>query len=113
MDGEDDGPITLEAAVRIRLEQDLGEVLYGDLRAHLERDAVFVVAATLSLLECAVSVALDDVDSVRPWLESQELRKPSRGEREAWPAAPGRRWRAVVVRPFVLVQELAEPSTLH
>ena len=99
-------PIPLRQATRDRLEQITGEVLYGDLTAHLQRDAVFVVASGVELLDCAVAIAMDDVDAVEPWLADGSLRKPSQQERVAWPEATGKKWRAVVVQPFVLVQDL-------
>ena len=102
MEGE---PMIGEAAIRGKLEDSAGLVAFDDLRAHLERDAVFVVAATLSLVECGVRVAMDDVALVGRWLESQELRKPSHTERATWPEDPDRRWMALVVQPFVLVQD--------
>lgn len=80
-------------------------VMYSDLEAHLQRDAVFVVAPALPLIECAVAVAMDDVDVVRAWIDDGALRKPSRKERERWPSTEEQRWRAVVVQPFVLIQE--------
>ena len=93
------------AATRLRLEETSGMVMYSDLKAHLERDAVFVVAPALSLIECAVAVAMDDVDVVQGWIEGGALRKPSRKERERWPKDEEQRWRAVVVQPFVLIQQ--------
>ena len=50
---------------------------------------------------------LDDVDRVQGFIARGELRKPSREERRAWPEEPGRTWTAVVVQPFVLVQDAA------
>lgn len=97
--------MTLRAATRLRLEQTSGMVMYGDLRAHLERDAVFVVAQAVSLIDCAVAVAMDDVDVVQPWMEQGALRRPLRQELDAWPEAKEQRWRAVVVQPYVLIQE--------
>lgn len=97
--------IPREEAIRIKLEERIGPVFYSDLAAHLNRDALFVVAPSLSLLACATAVALDDVEQVTRWISSGELRKPSRGERDAWPLAEKRTWIAVVVQPFVLVQD--------
>ncbi len=102
-----DGAMTMQEAVRRRLEQTAGVVCYSDIATHLEHDAVFVVAGSLSLIDCALAVATDDLERVERWVASGELRKPSRAEREAWPGAEGRRWHSVVVRPFVLVQEEA------
>jgi hypothetical protein len=101
-----DGPIPtipLEDAYRIQLERSLGPVSYSDLRAHLERDSVFIVAPSLSLLDCAVAVAMDDVAKVKGFIDSGELRKPGKSERATW-AESGGTWTAVVVQPFVLVQ---------
>lgn len=98
-----DGPLSETEAYRMQLERSLGPVGYSDLRAHLDRDSVFVVAAALSLIDCGVAVAMDNVQLVKSWLDSGELRKPSKAERAAW-AANGGTWTAVVVQPFVLVQ---------
>lgn len=103
-----DRPMTLEEGIRTRLTEVLGSVLFADLQAHLARDAVFVVGPTLSLIECGVRVALDDVGAVEGWIASGELRKPSSDERVTWSAAAGRRWMALVVQPFVLVQDPAD-----
>ncbi len=84
----------------------VGPVHGSDLRAHLKRDAVVVVATTHSLVDCAVAVATDDADAVRAWLTSGVLRRPDDVERAAWPDDPSRRWNALVVQPFVLVQDV-------
>jgi len=97
--------ISVEAGIRSRLEATLGEIQFSDLRAHLERDAVFIVASALSLVDCGVCIAMDDATAVSAWIESGELRKPSSKERRQWPKAQTLAWRALVVQPFVLVQE--------
>lgn len=101
-----DGAMTFREAVRAKLEETAGPVFYSDIAAHLNRDAAFVVAKSVSLIECAVAVATDDVALVEVWVKRGELRKPSRAERDAWPGEAGRQWLAVVVQPFVLVQEV-------
>jgi hypothetical protein len=100
-----DEPMSLRAATRLRLEETAGVVMYDDLRTHLDRNAVFVVRRRVSLVECGVAVAMDDVDVVRQWIEKGHLRKPSRRELATWPEASERRWRAVVVQPYVLIQD--------
>lgn len=90
--------------LRDQLARSEGPVLYSDLRAHLTRDAVFVVASGVSLADCAVAIATDDVAQVKGLLESGMLRKPTAEERASWPETPERTWQAVVVQPYVLVQ---------
>ncbi len=103
-----EGNIPMAEAVRKNLERALGPVYFADFQAMLARDAVFVVAQTLTLVECGVAVALDDVERVQAWIASGELRKPSRAEREAWPRSAERQWMSLVVQPFVLLQEPAD-----
>lgn len=93
----------VERAERLRenLEQIMGPVAHSDLVAHLARDAVFIVAPALSLLDCGVAIAMDDVEQVKTWVDAGALRKPTLAEREAWPEGV---WHSVVVQPFVLVQ---------
>jgi hypothetical protein len=97
--------MSMPEALEGELKKRLGPVQYSDLRAHLERDGVFIVRADLDLVTCGVAVAMDDVDLVGAWLKEQKLRKPSLAERERWPQEEGRRWMAIVVQPFVLVQD--------
>lgn len=94
-------------ALRAKLQESAGPVLGSDLAAHLRRDAVLVVAPSAPLVECALAVACDEARVVAAWLTSGVLRRPETAEREAWPTDPDRRWMAVVVQPFVLVQALA------
>lgn len=98
-------PMSVPEAIRERLKSRLGPVQFSDVKAHLDRDAVFIVRADLDLVECGVAVATDDVDQVRRWIDAGQLRKPSAEERREWPTQDARRWMAVVVQPFVLVQE--------
>ncbi|MDQ3035620.1 MAG: DUF2288 domain-containing protein [Myxococcota bacterium] len=99
-----------ESAIRARLEASMGPVQYSDLAAHLKREALFVVAPALSIVTCGVAIATDDASSVERWIMREELRRPTAEEREAWAADAERRWTALVVQPFVLVQDLARAS---
>ncbi|MCU0693555.1 MAG: DUF2288 family protein [Polyangiaceae bacterium] len=97
--------MSLRKATRTRLEKTAGMVMYEDLRAHVQGRAVFVVSPSLSLIDCGVAVAMDDVEVVQAWIDEGLLRRPSRAEMAAWAEEQHRRWRAVVVQPFTLVQE--------
>lgn len=102
--GKDGGKDRDHDALREELERAVGPVLFSDLRAHLVRDAVFLVAPEASLAACALAIATDDVAEVKRLLTTGTLRKPTAEEREMWANSPGRRWDAVVVQPYVLVQ---------
>ncbi len=97
---------TLDEEALARLDATLGMVHGSDLGAHLKRDAVLLVADQLDLRTAAIAVAQDDAPRVAAWLGAGLLRRPTDAEREAWLAAPERRWLAVIVQPFVFIQDL-------
>lgn len=95
-------------ALRVRLEEELLECEWSVLATHHAREASFMVDPQLDLLDAAVAVASDDRDAVAGWLASGLLARPTAEQAEAWAAeeeaAPGPRFVAVIVQPFVLVQ---------
>jgi hypothetical protein len=97
---------TLDTEALIRLAETLGTVHGSDLAAHLKRDAVLLVAPDLDLMDAAVAVASDDATQVGAWLGDGRLRRPTPAEHTAWLGEPERRWRAIVVQPFVFIQSI-------
>lgn len=85
------------------------EVEWHWLRLHLERGAVIIVAPALDLAEVATRVASDDSSAVGAWVSSGQLTKPTLEQIGAWNADPMRRFRMLIVQPYVLVQELSSP----
>lgn len=96
-----------DADLKARIEATLGTVSASDLAAHLRRDAVLEVDGSVDLVACALAIAKDDAARVAGWLAAGVLRRVDSGQREAWLAATERRWRACVVQPFVLAQDMA------
>ena len=81
------------------------------LRAHLGRGGVVVVAADLDLADAGAKVAADDADSIRAWIETGKLAKPTDGQVAAWDAAKGKKFPMVVISPYILIQDTAQ--TIH
>lgn len=96
--------------MRDSLAASLGNVFFSDIRAHLARDAVVVVAAELDILDVGEAIAKDDKVKVAAWIESGRLRKPSLEELEVWAAIKDDRWESLVVAPYVLVRLRHGPS---
>lgn len=97
--------MTMHEALRVRLTETMGPVTFDALAAHLERDAVVIVAQKLALIEAAIAVAEDESELVDGWIKSGTFRKPSAAERARWKEQMGREWICVIVQPFVLVQD--------
>jgi hypothetical protein len=95
--------------MREQLTETLGEVLWTDLRAHVARDAVILVAADLDLLDVGVAVAANDAAAVQAWITAGKLTKPTAEELARWPLQVDLRFVSLVVAPFVLVRRPASP----
>jgi len=83
----------------------LGPVRYSDLRAHVARGAVIVVAPSLDLVEVAEVLARDDKARVATWIAEKWLEKPTSEVVRRWEQAEGDVATSVVVQPFVLVHD--------
>lgn len=91
--------------MRETLTASMGPIEFTDIRAHLARDAVIVVDASLDLLDVGEAVARDDKARVAAWIERGLIGKPSLQTIEAWSKIEGPAWTALVVQPFVLLRE--------
>lgn len=92
--------------LRARLNLETGQLSWPELERHFARGAVIRVAAGIDLLDVAVAMATDDTTAVRAWLADGRVVQASAVEAARWHAAGSRFW-AVVVAPWVLVQEVA------
>ncbi len=94
--------------IRQALSENLDEAVWPWLAPHVQREAVFVVAAELDLLTVGEAIARDQVGPVQNWIRADQLGKPSAGQINAWSENPGTRFATLIVQPFVLVQEKVE-----
>ncbi|MGK4006485.1 DUF2288 domain-containing protein [Sorangium sp. So ce1036] len=95
--------------MREQLTETLGEVLWTDLRAHVARDAVILVASDLDLVDVGVAVASNDAAAVQAWISAGKLTKPTAEELARWPLQVDLRFVSLVVAPFVLVRRPPSP----
>lgn len=99
------------AELRDELAASMGPIEMSDLRAHITRDAVIVIDASLDLLTVAEAVAKDDKALVSEWIAKALIGKPTLEALARWEKAPAPRLVSVVVRPFVLVREEPQPTS--
>jgi|ERR671933_2281650 hypothetical protein len=93
--------------LRAALAESLDEAELDWLKPHIQRDVVVVVHQQLDLLDVGVAIARDDVLSIQHWISEQLLHKPFPEELVAWNSNPTKRFQALIVQPYVLVQESA------
>ncbi|MGI0490619.1 DUF2288 domain-containing protein [Alkalinema pantanalense CENA528] len=93
------------ATLREELTESIDEAEWAWLAPHLARDVVIVVTGGLSLVEVGLAIAQDDSIAVGRWVTEQLLTKPSLEQLETWPQT--KRFQALIVQPYVLVQEIS------
>ncbi len=87
----------------------MSEIMRGfwrDISPHLQRNAVFMVAAELDLREVGDKVTKDDVESVEPWIQSRRLTRPTLLQIKAWDDEVAKEFNFMLIAPYVLIQEL-------
>ncbi|WP_009546481.1 DUF2288 domain-containing protein [Crocosphaera subtropica] len=92
--------------LRKRLNEDMADVNWNDIKPHAQRDAVIVVHENLNLLDVGVAIAQDDKMVVEHWITEQLISKPSNQQLSDWNINPTQLFKTLIVQPFVLVQRL-------
>ena len=88
------------------LKASIGPVAWGDLRKHLARDVIIIVAPETALLDAALAIAKNDQDQVTTWIKDGILTKPNTHQLEHWEKNFDFPFLSVVVQPFILAQVL-------
>jgi hypothetical protein len=91
--------------LRTELAEMLDEAEWEWLMPHAQRDAIVLVDAELDLLDVGVAIASDDVSTVQQWIADEQLTKPSSEQLADWGSDRTRRFNALIVQPYVLVQD--------
>ncbi|MGB3535014.1 MAG: DUF2288 domain-containing protein [Microcoleaceae cyanobacterium] len=96
--------------LKSQLTENLDEAIWEWLIPHHEKDKVVLVTQQLDLLDVGVAIASDNVASVQQWMSDMWVYKPSEEQVSAWNNNRSKRFNALIVQPFVLVQEIADQS---
>ena len=96
----------------LKLLGETAPIAWQELQPFFARGAVLRVAGSLDLIAVAEAMAEDDKPRIMPWLATGELRKLAVADAEDYQARDPRLW-AVVVAPWVLVQERETAPALH
>jgi len=93
----------------------LGEtapISWQELQPFFARGALLRVASDFDLIEAAKAVAQDDREKVAAWLAQGHILKLESEQAQDWLERDPQLW-AVVVAPWVLVQERGQRPVVH
>jgi hypothetical protein len=91
--------------LRAELTQNLDEAEWEWLITHVQRDAVILVPIELDLVDVGIAIASDNILQVQQWIDEQLLAKPSVAQIGEWNSDRAKRFKSLIVQPYVLVQE--------
>jgi hypothetical protein len=92
--------------LRAKLNLETAQLQWPELERHFARGNVIKVAAGMDLVEVALNVAENNTAMVQAWLADGRIARADMSDAEDWHARQPEFW-AVVVAPWVLVQEVA------
>ena len=95
--------------LKAKLNRETAKIDWQELQRHYASGAVIAVATGADLIEVASQLSLDNKVMVETWLGDGTLAKVNDQQAAQWFEQQASLW-AVVVAPWVLVQEIAEPS---
>jgi hypothetical protein len=96
----------MSTELRAQLTELLDEAELDWLKPQLQKDAVVIVHEGLDLVDVGVAIAQDDTLKVDRWIGEQLITKPNHDHLAKWHQNPHQKFRAIIVQPYVLVQEL-------
>ncbi len=96
--------------LKAELTEMVGPAEWRWLSPHADRGAVVLVDALLNLAEVGLAIATDDVATVNRWMAEALITRPTPAQLEAWGQTQGKHFQALIVQPFVLVQEEPTPE---
>ena len=92
-----------------RLNAETGRIRWSELEVFFAAGQLVAVSPSLDLLEVARAFGEDSAEQVREWMAAGQVEPVSDAKASDWQSRDAELW-AVVVRPWVLVQESAVQS---
>jgi len=98
--------MTPSEILRAKLNLETAQLAWPELERHFARGDVIKVATGMDLIDAALNIAENNAATVQAWLDEGRIARAELSDAEDWHARQPMFW-AVVVAPWVLVQEVA------
>ncbi|WP_062268215.1 DUF2288 domain-containing protein [Endozoicomonas arenosclerae] len=89
---------------KAKLNLETAKIAWADLQRYFASGHLLAVAPDLDIVSVAHSISIDDKTVVEAWLNEKKLNPVSDDQARNWHERQAYLW-AVVVRPWVLVQD--------
>ena len=91
------------------LNRETARIRWRELQTHFAAGRLVLGARELDLLQAAQACARDDSAQVAAWMHNGQLGPVSDDQARQWQAEDAQFW-ALVIKPWVLIQPVAEDS---
>ena len=102
----------LEAMLRDEIHSETSKIAWSELQRFFAAGKAIYVAVDLDLVEVAVQVSIDNSERVRQWMDTGKIAPVSDEQARDWIDTDATVW-AVVVKPWVLIQQMKENYDEH
>lgn len=93
--------------LRARLNTETAKIGWAEIQRFFAKGQVFIVAPELDLIETAARMIQDDKGRVEGWLQGRQIVQATIEDARRWNDMDPDLW-ALVVAPWILVQEVAD-----
>lgn len=102
----------LQTLLREEIHAETSKIAWSELQRFFAAGKAVYVSVDLDLIEVAIQICNDNSDQVRQWMETGKIAPVLDDQAKCWIDADATVW-AVVVKPWVLVQDLKENQSEH
>lgn len=102
----------LQALLRNEIHSETSKIAWSELQRFFAAGKAIYVSVDLDLVEAAVQISNDNSDLVKQWLDNGKIAPVSDDQARCWIGTDAAVW-AVVVKPWVLVQDMKENRSEH
>ncbi len=97
---------------RAKINLETSKIAWTELQRFFANGSLVFVSAELDLVDVAFAFSNDDKASVEQWMQQQKLGLVTDEQAKAWLVTNEALW-AVVVKPWILVQEEMPTTAVH
>jgi len=102
----------LQALLKEEIHSETATIAWSELQRFFAAGKAIHVSPDLDLIDVALQISSDNSDAIRQWMNDGKLAHVSDDQARYWIDTDATVW-AVVVKPWVLVQDLKENHHEH